>query len=83
MAFIQDPSCAMKKDTKPWDSKGRIFVGDFIRVLKGDYVKKERFVKAIKDSSEILVEKTCKDPSQPLMISKGIYPEALQGVCGC
>jgi hypothetical protein len=63
VAFIQDPSCAMKKDTKPWDSKGRIFVGNFICVLKGDYMKKEGFVKAIKDSSEILVEETRKDPS--------------------
>jgi ribosomal protein S7 len=72
VVFIQDPSCAMKKDTKPWDLKGRIFVGDFIRVLKGNYTKKEVFVKVIKDSFEILVEETRKDPSQLLMISKGI-----------
>ena len=65
----------MKEQTEPWDTKGRIIAGDFIRVLQGELVGKEGFVKDCNDSYELVVEETSKDLSQPLVILEGGYPK--------
>jgi ribosomal protein L24 len=59
-------------DYKPWDTHGRVLPGDFIRVLKGHQAGKEGFVKDTQNSSDLLVEETCKDSSQPVIISEAM-----------
>jgi ribosomal protein L24 len=82
LAFTQDPFRLIKEAVKPWDTKGRVIPGDFIRVLQGDLTGKEGFVKDFNDSQELVVEETSKDPSQPLVISQGWYAKAQEKVRG-
>jgi ribosomal protein L24 len=83
VAFTQDPFRVIKEAAKPWDTKGRVLPGDFIRVLQGDLTGKEGFVKDFNDSHELVVEETSKDPSQPLVISQGGNAKAQERVRGC
>lgn len=73
--FIQDPFRALKQESKPWDTKGKVIEGDFIHVLKGEFVGKEGFVKHCHNSYELLVEETSKDIREPLVTLEDAYPD--------
>ena len=49
----------------PWDTRGFVAEGDFIRVIYGDFKGKEGYVKAIGEDSDIIVAETSREAGQP------------------
>lgn len=65
----------VKKERDPWDTRGRIIVGDFVVVMYGDSAGKEGFVKETTDTFNIVVEETRQNSTEPLLIVVGNHTD--------
>jgi hypothetical protein len=72
--FIQDPVRAYQQPINPWDTKGRVQIGDFVLVTQGEFAGREGFVKLVSNDSNLVVE-TTQELDQPLVIIEGRHAE--------
>jgi ribosomal protein L24 len=69
---MQDAIRAEKEYAEnPWDTHGRITVGDFISVLWGDQAGKDGFVMAITEDYNLIVGEANRAPGQPPILYHG------------
>jgi hypothetical protein len=84
VGIIQDPFRAYQQPNNPWDTKGRVHIGDFVLVTRGEFAGREGFVKFIHTDSSLVVAETKQESNQPLLIVEGWHSDAqVQAVSGC
>jgi hypothetical protein len=83
VTFIQDPVQAYQQPINPWDTKGRVHVGDFVLVTEGEFAGREGFVKSFTKDSNLVIGETKADPDQPLVIVEGHSDVKTEAVSGC